>query len=326
MVFLPDTMRPGVFIQTSVRPRGGAAGRRRGVAIVGRASGGEGAPVRVESLADLEAFGAGSALQEMGRVLLEAGVSPLWAAAAGEDYAAAFAGLEALEGVGVVAADGGGAALAAHVRSCAGAGRERVGLLAVPGPEQAAREAAALDCERVAVVCDGGSATHRTAAALAAVAACAGAGASLNGAQLPLGEFGGALAPAQSEALLKAGVTPVERAGDEAVCVRAVTTRQNDRALADLSTVLAADEVVGAVRAAVQGRLRGLRNSGVTRESVASQALVELEALRALGVIDGYAAPTVEPHPQDPAVCVVTLAFRVAPELSQIVLAAEITV
>ena len=54
--------------------------------------------------------------------------------------------------------------------------------------------------------------------------------------------------------------------------------------------------------------------------------LVELEAQRQLGLIDRYDAPVVAAHPQDPAVCVATLRFQVAPELGQVLLAAEILV
>ena len=73
-------------------------------------------------------------------------------------------------------------------------------------------------------------------------------------------------------------------------------------------------------------RLRGLKNNAVTRESIASQITVELEAKRALGVIDSYEPPRVTAHPCDASVCVATLSMRVAPEISQIVVAAEIVV
>ena len=108
---------------------------------------------------------------------------------------------------------------------------------------------------------------------------------------------------------------------------RAVTTRTGEgRAWADLAAVLAVDEVVRGVRAGVAGRLAGQKHTAATRESIASQILVELEAQRQLGRIDRYEPPVVAAHPQDPAVCVATLRFQVAPELGQILLAAEILV
>ena len=134
-----------------------------------------------------------------------------------------------------------------------------------------------------------------------------------------------------AQTLLAAGVTPFERCGGEVRCVRALTTSRTVNGLPDntfsaLSTVLAVDEVVGAVRRAVRARLRGLKNNAVTRESIASQITVELERERALGVIDSYRPPRVAAHPDDASVCVATLSLRVAPEINQIVIAADIVV
>ena len=113
--------------------------------------------------------------------------------------------------------------------------------------------------------------------------------------------------------------------------MRALTTSRTVNGLPDntfsaLSTVLAVDEVVGAVRRAVRARLHGLKNNAVTRESIASQITVELERERALGVIDSYRPPRVAAHPDDASVCVATLSLRVAPEINQIVIAADIVV
>ena len=168
-------------------------------------------------------------------------------------------------------------------------------------------------------------------AAFAAAAANAAGTNSLNGLPLRLEKpFDGMLTAVQIETLLRAGVAPFERRGEGAACVRAVTTgRTGDAAEgphAALSTALAVDAVVTAVRGAVGTRLRGLKNNAVTRESIASQITVELEAKRALGVIDSYEPPRVTAHPCDASVCVATLSMRVAPEISQIVVAAEIVV
>ena len=154
---------------------------------------------------------------------------------------------------------------------------------------------------------------------------------SLNGLPLRLEKpFDGTLTAVQIETLLRAGVAPFERRGEGAACVRAITTGRTGDASegphAALSTALAVDSVVTAVRGAVGVRLRGLKNNAVTRESIASQITVELEAKRALGVIDSYEPPRVTAHPCDASVCVATLSMRVAPEISQIVVAAEIVV
>ena len=167
MIKRPDSMRPGVFIHTSVRPYAGGCPAGRGVAVAARAGAGySGSGVaELYTLADAAAFGTESVLYGMAQTLLAAGVVPVYAAAAGEDYAAALAALETEENLFVVVCDGGAEALCAHVDACCAAGRERVGLLAVAGTEAARETAAAADNRRVAVLCDGGTNTARTAAA-----------------------------------------------------------------------------------------------------------------------------------------------------------------
>lgn len=329
MVKLPDSLRPGVFVHTCVVRAGAQGGGLRRAALAGQAAPGAPAgPVLVRGAEDLAPFGEGTALYEMGLAALAAGGAPLWVAAAGQDYAAALSALAAQEGVGVLVSDGGGQALRQLLEEGAAAGREQVGILAGGDPQEAAQLAGELASARVAVACDGGQATHATAAAFGAQVAARGADGGLNGlwVDCPPPSQGG-LTPAQSAGLLAAGVCPFEPAGEGLCCVRAVTTRTGEgRAWADLAAVLAVDEVVRGVRAGVAGRLAGQKHTAATRESIASQILVELEAQRQLGRIDRYEPPVVAAHPQDPAVCVATLRFQVAPELGQILLAAEILV
>lgn len=333
--WIPATMRPGVYTQVDVRRVYPAVPGRGGAAAVARAAAGEvGKAVRIQTVEQAEAFGAESALCGMARVLLAAGVSPVYAARAEEGrYAEAFAALAAIEGLCAVAADGGADALAAHADSCAANGNERIGILAAAAPDEACETAKRLNRAHLAVACDGGTATHLTAAAFAALVAQNGAREGFSGAELPHGaeQFDGALSEMQVETLLRAGVTPFERRGDRVECIRAVTTATHsggvpDRTLSSLSAVLAADEVTAAVRGAVRARLHGLRNSTAARESIASQITVELERKRQEGVIDSFLPPVVAAHPNDPAVCVATLAVKVAPEISQIVITAEIQV
>ena len=329
MVKRPDTLRPGVYVHTCVARAGAQGTPAQRAGLAGQV--GQGAPVGpalIGTPEELEPFGTGSALYEMGLAALAQGCGPFWVAAAGEDYAAALSALSLQEGVGVLVSDGEPQALLETLKTAAQAGREQVGVVPVGDPEEAVAAAGALDSARAAVVCDGGQDTHATAAAFGVQVAAQGASGSLNGLWVdcpPPGQ--GGLTPTQSAALLAAGVCPFEPAGEGLRCVRAVTTHTGEgRTWADLSAVLAVDQVVRGVREAVSNRLGGLKNSAATRESIASQILVELEAQRQLGLIDRYDAPVVAAHPQDPAVCVATLRFQVAPELGQVLLAAEILV
>ena len=334
MINLPDSMRPGVYTSTDVRSGAASVDKRTAVAAVGQAKADYepvGTIVEVHAYADAAVFGEESALCAMARALLAGGVSRVLAVAAGTDYETAFAALEGESGLFAVVSDGGGAALAHHINACCAMGRERVGIVAVSEAEAAAEAAGAINHTRVMVACAGGTRTADVAAAFAAAAANAAGTNSLNGLPLRLEKpFDGTLTAVQIETLLRAGVAPFERRGEGAACVRAVTTGRTGDAVegphAALSTALAVDAVVSAVRGAVGTRLRGLKNNAVTRESIASQITVELEAKRALGVIDSYEPPRVTAHPCDASVCVATLSMRVAPEISQIVVAAEIVV
>lgn len=333
MINLPDSMRPGIYTSTDVRSGAAAMDTCAAIAAVGQAKEGyepAGAVVVVRAYADAAVFGEESALYAMARALLAGGVSRVLAVAAGADYEAAFAALERQSDLFAVVSDGEGRALARHIDVCCASGRERVGIVAVSDADSAVEAAEEIENMRVMVACDGGTRTAAVAAAFAAAAANAGAG-SLNGLPLRLEEpFDGVLTAAQVETLLHAGVAPFEQSGVGAACVRAVTTGRAGGAAegphASLSTALAVDAVVKAVRGAVGTRLRGLKNNTVTRESIASQITVELEAKRALGVIDSYEPPRVTAHPCDASVCVATISIRVAPEISQIVVAAEIVV
>lgn len=330
---LPTTMRPGVFTDVrmhSIRHFGEAV---RGVAAVGQAQGGDvGKAVKIATRQQAEGLGVQTALYRMVKVLLDAGISPVYAVSAGEDYTGAFAALEPLEELCAVVSDAHKGALAAHVRTCCEAGRERIGVIGVSDAEQACAFAREMNEAHLVLVCDGGGKTESTAAAFAALAAAQGAQGVYSGKELALGEaFGGTLLAVQVEALLQAGVTPIERRGEAAVCVRALTTRTMTNGVADrtfsaLSTVLSVDDVVCTVRHAVKARLGGLKNNPVTRQSIASQITVELEGKCAQGMIDSYMAPVVVPHAEDAGVCVAELSFRVAPEINQIVLCAEIEI
>ncbi len=327
---LPNSLRPGVFVYGQMVSA--AAHRRSGVAAVAQAAQElENIPetaTKIERLEDALVFGETSALYQMVEALLAAGASPVYALAAGTDYAAAFEKLDGLEELSIVVCDGGAQTLPAALERAAQLGQERVAVIAA-ALEQAPALAAQLCCERVAVACDGGSHTVRTAAAFAAAIAACGAQQSLNGLALPLdaSSFDGTLTTAQVEMLLAAGVTPFVRYGSAVECVRALTSRApKNRTWASVSSVLAVDEVLHTIRGVIKSRLKGRRNNLATRESIASQITVELERLRIAGVIESFQPPIVQIHPKDPAIAEAVLQIQVAPELNQIVISAELLI
>lgn len=329
MIQLPKTLRPGVFTCTSAVPScvGSCGG---GVVVVAQADGVQRADaVLLCSVEQAQEFGKESSLCRMAECLLNAGVSPVWAAAAGDNYAGVFARCEALDDVAAVVSDGAVDELCRHVNTCCEHGRERIGVVPANNVQDACAAAKTANSPHVVVVCDGAGKTEETAAAFTAATVAAPAGTNLNGVELAVDEFEGALTDAEVEVLLKSGVTPVECRNHVAVVVRAVTSctsalGRETRAYSSLSAVMAADDVVQTIRQAVRLRLKGMKNTPVTRESIASQIVVELENKKTQGVIDQYLPPIVRAHAQDAAVCVVTLQFQTAAEMSQIVISAQI--
>lgn len=329
MIQLPKTLRPGVFTCTNTVPSclGSCGG---GVVVVAQGDAVQaGDAVLLSSIEQAEEFGNETSLCRMAERLLYAGVSPVWAVAAGDDYARAFAQCEALDDVAAVVSDGGVDELCRHVNECCEHGRERIGVVPAKNVQDACAAAKTANCPHVVVVCDGAGKTEETAAAFTAAAVAMPAGKNLNGVELALDKFVGVLSDAEVETLLKAGVTPVECRNNRALIVRAVTSctsalGRETRAYSSLSVVMAADDVVRTIRQAVRLRLKGMKNTPVTRESIASQIVVELENKKAQGVIDRYLPPIVRAHAQDAAACVVTLQFQTAAEMSQIVISAQI--
>lgn len=131
-----------------------------------------------------------------------------------------------------------------------------------------------------------------------------------------------AVSPARSEAeietLLRGGVVPAEWVGGQAECIRGVTTRTKngsapDSTWRDITTLLTVDHIMQAVRQMLTEKLRGVRSSQQSLESVASQVTVLLQQKEEEGLLEDWSDPVVYTRPEDASVCVVELSFAVAP-------------
>ncbi len=296
---------------------GGAAAIGQGESLA------PGEPVLIQELHQAEGFGKESHLYQMVEVLLEMGVSPVYAIPAGEDASAAFAALENLP-VGAAAADQWWEGLPALLNQWEQAGISQLVFIGL-GLEEAAEAAETMNCQRVCVTCGGETALWKTGAALAA-AALAWEGEGFHGKALPLQDFDGLLEQEEQEALLAAGVTPIVRYGQRVECVRGVTTRtRNDQNQTDLSgyslwTVMALDQVSGELRQAAAKMIGGRNNSPEGRQSIVSRLLMVLENQKRRGLLEAYHPPVALPHPEDPGICLVRVSLKLASELSGIYL------
>ena len=133
------------------------------------------------------------------------------------------------------------------------------------------------------------------------------------------------------DALIRGGVTPVERVGGRCWVIRGVTTRTktgqaSDQTWRDLTTILVVDDVIPGVREALRARFPRAKNTAQTRGAVQSLVVEVLERKLAAEVITGYDAVEVTALADEPGICLVTFGFTVTHGMDQIWLSAEVTV
>lgn len=172
-----------------------------------------------------------------------------------------------------------------------------------------------------------------TAAAVAGAIACGSDPAvPLNGAELyGIGGLQANYSDNDIDLLVRGGVTPVEEVGGVVSPVRGITTRTktgetSDATWRELTTVLIADDVIPAVRAALRSKFARAKNTAQGRGAIRAQTIVELEKKKDAQIIESYGEVTVTASADDPTVCLVEFSFAVAHGLNQIYLAVHLTV
>ena len=131
--------------------------------------------------------------------------------------------------------------------------------------------------------------------------------------------------------MVRGGVTPLECVGGTVSPVRGITTRTKTGSAADatwreLTTVLVADDVIPAVRAALRSKFARAKNTAQGRGAIRAQTIVELEKKKSAQIIEDYGEVTVTASADDPTVCLVEFGFAVAHGLNQIYLTVHLTV
>ena len=340
--------RPGVYSSYEASSLTAASAGGGAVAVVANGGDAAGSGVYTWTSYSRAAADVGQcALSELARLALKNGAGVVYGVAAGEDYAAAFEQVAALEGVAVVVCDSTTLtvqqALRDMVEECAQVRKERVAVVAGAAGETVSalvQRAAGLNHERVVLVAPGTVDSEGQAAdGACCAAAVAGAIAGSTDPALPLGgaELKGLDGLSQTyddgeiDLLVRGGVTPLETVSGSTCVVRAVTTRTTTGGAADaswreLTTILVVDEVIPAIRDSLRARFRRVKNTEQTRGAIRSQVVLELEDRVSREIIDGYEDVTVSADESDPTVCLVEFAFAVTHGLNQIWLSAHITV
>lgn len=338
------TLRPGVFSSytaaSSYSPRTGT----KTIALLG-AFGEPYHTVRRCSARPYDVPASPALLGELASVLFSGGTPSFIFVSqpetpAAEDTAAALSALDAESFDFLVCCAGAADTLAAvktWVSERSLAQKETVAFAGASGAAAAQTLARGLNCERFLLVCPAGKAAASALASPAiSAAALAGAlavqtdpAASFSGMELPGLTALEALSAQEIEALLAAGVTPLEMNGSAACCVRALTTRTltdgvSDRTFAPANTILIIDHVMKTLREGLRLLLRGARNDARTLSAVGTQTAVLLESLKDAGVLSAYASPQVYSPAGDPETCVVEISFAAAYIVNQIHISAHI--
>jgi len=293
-------------------------------------------------------FGEGDAA-ELVRLALKngAGAVVVVPTADATGYESALTVLEGLDGISLAICDSTELTVQQMLRSsvvtASNVRRERLAVVGGERDETVAAliaRAGELSCERVVLVGPGGvDSSGLGERGIFAAAAVAGTIAGDKDPAIPLGgaELSGLYGLAarysdnEIDLLVQGGVTPLEEMSGTVSVVRGVTTRTKtdgaeDRTWRELTTIRVVDDVIPQLRTALRSKFRRAKNTAQSRSAIRSQVILELENKLGKEIITAYDNVTVAADTENPTICLVDLAFTVAHGLSQIWIAAHISV
>lgn len=350
MNYITNHERPGVYsaYEASAIVRGSSSGAVVGVVAKGDPlTGNHGESFRLYAYEEaVSLFGEEKIITKLCALLFQNGASGLVVVPVEGDanYEAAFALLKEEEEPTVLFCDTAVStvqnALKASVEEASALRRERIGVVCAGAGEtvqELVARAASLNSERMVLIAPG--TLEETVPEVMLAAAVAGAIAGEADPAVPLGGcvlsgvtgISAAYTEESVDALIRGGVTVVERRGGEISVVRGVTTRTktggvSDQTWRELTTIRIVDDVIPALRNALRSRFTRSKNTAQVRSAIRSQVIMELEEKLRREIITGYGEVTTKALEDSPTVCLVEFSFTVAHGLNQIWLAAKITV
>lgn len=332
---MSNNLRPGIYSSYEVNiERINTAGKIVGLC----AEAGSSEARKIASLADaIDAYGESCNMTKLIRIILNNGAGEVRAIPVENgDYSAAFNLMSQDREVKYVVCDSESAQVHAQLKSALLSADEdkkyKLGVVQMHGSaSELVLAAHNLNCEHM-VLC-GNCEADGTAGSVAA--AFAGMLASRNDPAMPLngavlGNISNpekSFSDAQTEQLLRGGVTPVELDGGETVVVRGVTTKTEtdgvyDDTLRDINTMLVINDVLPAVSAALKKYFAHSKNTPQTRGAIRTQVMVVLEEKLRQEIITGYDSVRAVADENDPTICRVSFSFSVMCGLNTIELLA----
>lgn len=300
-------------------------------------------------LSDVEAtFGADGMMYTLCKVAFENGANSICAISAGDsddNYAAAFALLEGIDGISVVLCDSTEASvqqlLMQSVVAASQNKKERIGVIAAAqAQEELATWARTFNNERILLVAQNPVDSEGNilsgcalASALAAVMSqYTDPSQSFNGVSLEgISKLSETLSEEKIDEYISSGVIPFEVIGGHVEIIRAVTSKTTtdgavDTTFKEVNTILIIDEVIKSIRETLSNNISSAKNNVTTRNAISSQVTITLQEFLDANIIDAYATPNVYQSNDDSTVCVVEVDFTVAQGINQIHITANINV
>lgn len=258
-----------------------------------------------------------------------------------KDYEGAFALLEAEEGLAMILCDSMDLEVQQLLRGSVEAAseerKERIGIVALAGDltvAESCAQAKELNSPRMVLV--GGKYTGEDGGIMYA-AAVAGVLATetdpalpLNGLELSSVEaLEGNYSDKEVDMLLGAGVLALEQSAGVVTVIRGVTTSTMsggvvDYTWRDLTTIMVVDHVIPELRALLKSKFQRSKNTALTRGTIRSEVVMELDRKLTNEIIVDYSDVSVEASEYDGSICVVSFSFAVAYGLNQIWISANV--
>lgn len=343
------TERPGVYSDYSANGILQSPSQNNVVAVVAATASGEPNKIyNIKKSSDAQQiFGDDGLMVTLCKAALENGASLIKAVSCSinnsNDYQSAFDLLKSEPAIKVIICDSQdqsiNSQLKASVVSASENSKERLGIAACP-LSSAKALAASLNCERMIVVSqsllndDSTLSPCVLAAALAGkIAANSDPSASFNGSKIS-GYTDLSSYPSEEDVddYLGAGVTLFEKVAGNLEIIRLVTSKSTDsegnvdRTFHDINTILIADDVIPSIRSVLSNLIGSSKNNAKTRNSIATQAAIQLQNKKQQGIIQSYKNPVVSVSEDDSSVLIVDIEFTVQKGINQIIVSAIINV
>lgn len=341
--------RPGIYSDYKTSSISWSQGKGKAVGIVASCDAETNKAFYITKLSDVDScFGSSGNMYELCKLALLNGAMKVVAVSVGtqesKDYQAAFEVLENEKDIYVVISDSESITVHNYLKNSVLASsqnlKERIGIIACSSDADAETWADNFNSERLILIAQNpmdeesnSLSGNFIAAALAGlIASTSDPSYSFNSVQLNgIKKLSASLTEDDIDSYILSGITPFEVVLENAEIIRLVTSKNTtdgvqDNTFKDINTILIIDEVIPGLRSLLKSKISGAKNNSITRSSLITQTIIELEKYKEMELIDSYDYPTVTQSTDDPTVCTISVSFTILHALNQIIISADISI